>query len=222
MADGEINRNGATIRIDDNGGVQVEPAEGQEVEYTGPDRGTDAIRDSVNTGDVNIGNGTVLRSEDGWKTVEGTDADDRLDTALSEADRGDAIYLERAEYTDNRTISNDEIALIGTLGNRDSIGGTMIEGDWTFSGDHMEIQSIVFNESAPVVTRDGTTLQTIHVRTTDLSIDADDVLVWGVTGGGSSPRSVTFEDGTSGGAIALTNSLVSVSDNGDNTAGVLG
>ena len=53
MADGEINRNGATIRIDDNGGVQVEPAEGQEVEYTGPDRGTDAIRDSVNTEQVN-------------------------------------------------------------------------------------------------------------------------------------------------------------------------
>ena len=49
MADGEINRNGATIRIDDDGGVQVEPADGQEVEYTGPDRGTDAIRDSVNT-----------------------------------------------------------------------------------------------------------------------------------------------------------------------------
>ena len=47
MADGEINRNGATIRIDDDGGVQVEPAEGQEVEYTGPDRGTDAIRDLV-------------------------------------------------------------------------------------------------------------------------------------------------------------------------------
>ena len=53
MADGEINRNGATIRIDDDGGVQVEPAEGQEVEYTGPDRGTDAIRDSVNTGQLN-------------------------------------------------------------------------------------------------------------------------------------------------------------------------
>ena len=52
MADGEINRNGATIRIDDDGGVQVEPAEGQEVEYTGPDRGTDAIRDSVNTEEI--------------------------------------------------------------------------------------------------------------------------------------------------------------------------
>ena len=54
MADGEINRNGATIRIDDDGGVQVEPAEGQEVEYTGPDRGTDAIRDSVNTDSAKI------------------------------------------------------------------------------------------------------------------------------------------------------------------------
>ncbi|UBF23476.1 hypothetical protein HRTV-28_gp38 [Halorubrum tailed virus 28] len=49
MADGEINRNGATIRIDDNGGVQVEPAPGQEIEYTGTDRGTEAIRDSVST-----------------------------------------------------------------------------------------------------------------------------------------------------------------------------
>ena len=56
MADGEINRNGATIRIDDDGGVQVEPAEGQEVEYTGPDRGTDAIRDSVNTERASISN----------------------------------------------------------------------------------------------------------------------------------------------------------------------
>ena len=61
MADGEINRNGATIRIDDNGGVQVEPAEGQEVEYTGPDRGTDAIRDSVNTEKLNTApTGAVL------------------------------------------------------------------------------------------------------------------------------------------------------------------
>ena len=49
MADGEINRNGATIRIDDDGGVQVEPAPGQEVEYTAPDLGTEAIRESVNT-----------------------------------------------------------------------------------------------------------------------------------------------------------------------------
>ena len=47
MADGEINRNGATIRIDDDGGVQVEPAPGQEVEYTAPDLGTEAIRESV-------------------------------------------------------------------------------------------------------------------------------------------------------------------------------
>ena len=54
MADGEINRNGATIRIDDDGGVQVEPADGQEVEYTRPDRGTDAIRDSVNTDEATI------------------------------------------------------------------------------------------------------------------------------------------------------------------------
>ena len=64
MADGEINRNGATIRIDDDGGVQVEPAEGQEVEYTGPDRGTDAIRDSVNTEEQIINSNQVFVQAD--------------------------------------------------------------------------------------------------------------------------------------------------------------
>ena len=54
MADGEINRNGATIRIDDDGGVQVEPAPGQEVEYTAPDLGTEAIRESVNTESASV------------------------------------------------------------------------------------------------------------------------------------------------------------------------
>ena len=63
MADGEINRNDATIRIDDDGGVQVEPADGQEVEYTGPDRGTDAIRDSVNTESLGIDNNQIGRMQ---------------------------------------------------------------------------------------------------------------------------------------------------------------
>ena len=68
MADGEINRNGATIRIDDDGGVQVEPAEGQEVEYTGPDRGTDAIRESVETEEGDITNETHVRIDRGEDT----------------------------------------------------------------------------------------------------------------------------------------------------------
>lgn len=60
MADGEINRNGATIRIDDNGGVQVEPATGEGVEFTGPDTGGDATRDSVNTDEAAIGRGSTV------------------------------------------------------------------------------------------------------------------------------------------------------------------
>ena len=87
MADGEINRNGATIRIDDNGGVQVEPAEGQEVEYTGPDRGTDAIRDSVNTeevkGEVNAQEETITELRDIYIIDAGTfDPADFPDDAL--------------------------------------------------------------------------------------------------------------------------------------------
>ena len=103
MADGEINRNGATIRIDDDGGVQVEPAEGQEVEYTGPDRGTDAIRDSINTGGVDIdefsqGYDFVFYLEDDADTISavnrhgvveyGGDSDENVSDA---SDFGDVI-----------------------------------------------------------------------------------------------------------------------------------
>ena len=69
MADGEINRNGATIRIDDDGGVQVEPAEGQEVEYTGPDRGTDAIRDSVETDKISTDQIGAAAQKDSDQTI---------------------------------------------------------------------------------------------------------------------------------------------------------
>ena len=89
MADGEINRNGATIRIDDDGGVQVEPAEGQEVEYTGPDRGTDAIRDSVSTDDLETD--TVSSNID----HQGNDVTNVGIVASSTTD-GDTFMMERS------------------------------------------------------------------------------------------------------------------------------
>ena len=80
MADGEINRNGATIRIDDDGGVQVEPAEGQEVEYTGPDRGTDAIRDSVNTDQIQR-DGTIIEQSSSFASFSLSNSDDPDDVS---------------------------------------------------------------------------------------------------------------------------------------------
>ena len=79
MADGEINRNGATIRIDDDGGVQVEPAEGQEVEYTGPDRGTEAIRESLNTDEAIIDGSRVYVQD--TEPSDPDDADVWIDTS---------------------------------------------------------------------------------------------------------------------------------------------
>ena len=98
MADGEINRNGATIRIDDDGGVQVEPAEGQEVEYTGPDRGTDAIRDSVNTDEVN--------------NAEWVDDDPISDALEDAAEDNDIIFVPKGTYeADGRITINSKASI---------------------------------------------------------------------------------------------------------------
>jgi len=56
----------------------------------------------------------------------GSDADARLDNALSEASAGELVLLENAQYTKNRTIST-AISFRGC----DS-RGTSISGDWTF------------------------------------------------------------------------------------------
>ena len=114
MADGEINRNGATIRIDDNGGVQVEPAEGQEVEYTGPDRGTDAIRDSLNTESLASGSlglfddsFTINREIIDHQTFEDDTVD--MDVSLS----GETVYVKGAI---NQEV-NESFALTATFDN---------------------------------------------------------------------------------------------------------
>lgn len=51
VEDGEIERNGTVIRIDDTGSVQIDLAAGETVEFTGDDTGTNATRTSY-TGDA--------------------------------------------------------------------------------------------------------------------------------------------------------------------------
>ena len=97
MADGEINRNGATIRIDDDGGVQVEPAPGQEVEYTGPDRGTDAIRDSVNTEVFGIGSKTVEETT----TVSLSGVSEVAEAHDINSNKGQYVTIELTQFRDN-------------------------------------------------------------------------------------------------------------------------
>ena len=200
MADGEINRNGATIRIDDDGGVQVEPAEGQEVEYTGPDRGTDAIRDSVNTEQI----GNERHYAGGY---DGSDVETRLDNALAAASDGDVIYLESASYDSTRTVTT-RVKFEGT---NEATSGADIAGDWTlpeFSGVTVRISGSL------TLKNQGFVFGNTHAA--DITVTGSNCRLIGLQGNGAT--TITFESDTSNGIID-SSSRVSITDNGSNTVG---
>ena len=223
MADGEINRNGATIRIDDDGGVQVEPAEGQEVEYTGPDRGTDAIRDSVNTeGQQITSTSPVLIGNNGWEWgFDGSDPDERLDNALDAANRNDRIILEpNSEYSDNRTI-DERLTIEGyweprtTSPDGITANTTSITGDWTITERGLYQKFTLSGDGSITITGQSVALHKANFRDVDdiVTIDADECMITECWFG-----NVLFDDGTSEGLVDSCVSLTVV-DNGDNTIG---
>lgn len=97
MANGDINRNGATIRIDDNGAVQVEPAAGED---------TTVDSDLLVTGDAP---GGIDISDDGTLTVvEASDAN--FGTNLSVVDDGDGTVTINATGEGTGEIALEEYA----------------------------------------------------------------------------------------------------------------
>ena len=145
---------------------------------------------------------------------DGSDADARLDNALSAASDGDVIYLEAADYTDDRTINKRLIfigSMVGTSGTR--FDGATITVDERCKFEHIFIESagakIIFN-AAIIIFSDGI----VGAQSEGLEVNDDNVMIYGVTGGGD----VIFNDGTSEGIVdASTN--VTVTDNGNNTVG---
>ena len=136
MADGEINRNGATIRIDDDGGVQVEPAEGQEVEYTGPDRGTDAIRESLSTAALNIGTGDKLLNK---VLSDSGDTFDNVGDAISDAENYVLVGVGTFSSFD---VSRDDMFISG-------FGpATLIDGGFTIAGDRTTVSRLQATDGA--------------------------------------------------------------------------
>ena len=194
MADGEINRNGATIRIDDDGGVQVEPAEGQEVEYTGPDRGTDAIRDSVNTVQAEV--------TDVFETVKN-------DSELDQISFGDGTHLllSSATFDNDRTFS-ERFTITGT-----SSIGTEINGIWTVDESFSTLKSVLIQSDGELVVNNGNARIYDISLNGEISINADECVVGLVVNNGGP---ITFEDGTSDGEAGLIVDRITVTDNGNN------
>ena len=203
MADGEINRNGATIRIDDDGGVQVEPAEGQEVEYTGPDRGTDAIRDSVNTKDL-------TNNYHYAGAYDGADADARLDAALSSASDGDLIYLESSTYSTDRTISG-RVRIVGTNG---VFLGSEIDATWTCDS-RVAFENIACKGIIVLNVRQSRVVNSIFGGVSEILVQNDKAVIHGING---FDADVVFSSETAQG-IVDSSTNINVVDNGNNTVG---
>lgn len=177
--------------------------------------------ESVSAKESVIGNGTVLRSSDGWETIEGTDADDRLDNALDKVSEGDVIYLENAEYSKERTgtdsideVGGDGFTIIGATA---IFAGTSIASKWVID-NRIRLSKIDYRAGDGELTINGRFSQlhslTINGLSDGLLVDADDVLIYGI----QLPGDMTFADGTNGGLIDASY-RGTVTDNGSNTVG---
>jgi len=158
--------------------------------------------------------GAEINGEYLWaSSFNGTDADARLDNALSAASNGDTIYLENATYSTNRTIGKI-ILLVGT---GQQFGGTTVDGaDWTLSGP-ASLRDIDFINVPTALTHDGGFADLTHIKGAPIQINADGVLVescWSV--------SVTYASGTERGTADSLFGNSTVTDNGTNTTGTIG
>ena len=169
--------------------------------------------DSVNTEQADITNATILQTSTGYETVEGTDPDDRLDNALSKATEGDAIYLENAEYSKERTGTDSidvRVALYGVSQESGANNSTHHTADWTVTEIH-QIKH-VGGDATLRVEADRINISEL-THTGDIEIVDDNCMLFAINA-----ATVTFEDGTSGNVIDAS-ADVSVIDNGDNTVG---
>jgi len=144
---------------------------------------------------------------------DGADADARLDNALNDANPDDTIYLESADYTDDRTIST----VHQFVGTSVEANGARISGTWTISAGGTAMDHIRLNGSG-VLDVDSDNVQyrnSIMNGNGDVILGGDQNAVLNVAF-----ANVTFESGTSNGLVdGCANA--SVTDNGSNTVGDL-
>jgi hypothetical protein len=140
---------------------------------------------------------------------DGADPISRLDNAISGSPDGSAIFLEPVEY--------GSLTLTSTREYRSPITGLnassgIAEGEtWTVNNDAM-LRGLDISGTLEI-NENSCRVRDITLRSNaSLVINANDVTVVGVMGGGS----VTFASGTSGGELVATASTLTVTDNGSN------
>lgn len=188
--------------------------------YDGTNLTADVDNEAVTTEDADITGGAVIGDYHHASRYDGADGDARLTNALSAASEGDTIYLENLLYEDDRTITQDKIALVGTGrgGGGDGQGSDLI-GTWTFNSTRGRIENLggglgVAGESG-AITFNGFQLYRGGYGG-DITVSGDSVIITEMFSG-----TVTFQSGTSGGIVDAS-SGVTVTDNGTNTVGDVG
>lgn len=143
------------------------------------------------------------------EAYDGSDADTRLDNAISAAASGDTIYLETASYSTNRTISS-KIRLVGPGSNSIS---AEISGTWTLSS-RISLENISRITGELVINGAECSFSDSYGFTGDVITVGADLFRMTNCGG----YDVTFQSGTSGGIVDGCSST-NVTDNGTNTIG---
>lgn len=156
---------------------------------------------SVSTGEINNGQGNVVFAG----ASSGSDADTRLDNALSRTGGSDTLILEPAGYSTARsTLSvGNVIGTLGSSGNR-----TEIDADWTFDTIGALTRVFISGGSTVTIGQADATVSDIGCGGT-LSINASRVTVSGVTNVGE----VSFESGTSDGEAGVLAGGITRTDN---------
>ena len=145
----------------------------------------------------------------------GSNADERLDSALSAATDGDLIYLENKEYSDNRSISQ-QVRISGPIGGVFGDGARLNEATWTLAGQGMTITDIAIRGESEIILDGGERQVVKNIISRDagseIIVKQDRNLITNL----NFRFSVVLEDGTSGNTVGVRNSEIAVTDNGDN------
>ena len=148
---------------------------------------------------------------------DGSNADARLDEALSAASNGDVVMLENAQYSSERTITT-QLLLIGTMSSRSA--GTEIAESWTFD-TLAKLTNVIIRVSTTEIqfNANGSSASDIAFRgiSPTVRFSASQCAIYNTIATGTD-GAIVFDEGTSGG---LADSIrgPSVTDNGDNTVG---
>ena len=210
----------AGAQIDEDGGdLVVRDSGGSIVLRRDEGAGTwDFVSEDV-TGIASLeADGLVVDDTYHWASqYAGSDADTRLDNAISSASDGDTIYLEAGNYNDDRIIDK-ELLILGTGGN--SATGThssftTVDAKWTFEGE-VNLRNVTIIEDSG----NGLEINTSYVNINTCELGGDGAIVNAnncLINNLLAFSEVTFEEGTEYSTVGVrSTNTVTITDNGDN------